>query len=260
MTEQALPNLDLIAQYYDLLYAEQTDDLPLWLSLAEAGGGPVLELGCGTGRVLLPLAQAGHAVTGLELSTAALQAAQTKLRVLGPEAGVTLVQADMRQFALARRDFALALIPTNTLMHCLTTADQLACLRAVHDHLRPGGRVAIDLFHPDPQTLLEGDGRLYYAGELVDEASGRRVHWSYSRQVQLDVQIQETTFLLDEIDEAGLVRRAALTFPLRYVHRYELELLLVAAGFEAVDLYGDYDLSPFRADSPRIILIAERCS
>ncbi|MFQ5613501.1 MAG: class I SAM-dependent methyltransferase [Anaerolineae bacterium] len=252
------PDFEAIARYYDLIYAGQVDDLPLWLHLAGAVEGSLLEIGCGTGRVLLPLADAGHSITGLDLAETALAAARAKIEAAGLAGRASVVKADMRQFNLPRQDFALALLPTNTFMHCLATAEQLACLRAIRSHLRPGGQVAIDLFHPHPAHLLEADGRLHFEGDLVDEAAGRRAQWFTSQRAFIDRQVQEVTFLLDEVDQAGLVRRTALHFPLRYVHRYEMEHLLDRSGFAVEQIYGDYDRSPFAADSPRMIVLASK--
>ena len=168
-------NLDLIAQYYDLLYGNLEEDLPMWETLMENVNGSILEVGCGTGRILLRLAQAGHTLTGLDLSEVALSAAQAKIEAAGLTQRVFLQQADMRRFDLPHKDFALAFIPLNTLMHCHTIDDQLATLQAIHDHLQPGsktgpaGQLIIDLFHPDPTLLAEAGGRLYFEEEIIDE-------------------------------------------------------------------------------------------
>jgi SAM-dependent methyltransferase len=251
--------LDLIAQYYDLLYGHVEEDIPMWLDLAEeTKANPILEVGCGTGRLLLPLAQAGYTLTGLDLSPQALSAAQAKLEVAGLTSQVALVKADMRTFDLPAKNFGLAFIPLNTFMHCHIISDQLATLQAIHRHLRPEGQLVIDLFHPDPGLLAEADGRLYFEDEIVDELTGHTVQWYWRHEIDLEQQLRHLVYLLDEIDEAGLVRRVRIPFSLRFVYRYEMELLLRLAGFTLETVYGDYDFAPFTSHSPKMIFVAQK--
>lgn len=251
-------SLDLIAQYYDLLYGNLDEDWSMWQTLTEAANGPLLEVGCGTGRLLLPLAEAGHSLTGLDLSAVALEAARAKIKAAGLTRRVSLHRADMRDFDLPRQDFALAFIPLNTFMHCASTGDQLSTLAAIHRHLRPGGQLIIDVFHPDPALLTEADGRLYFEDELVDDLTGHMVQWYWRQQIDLAQQIRHLTYVLDEIDSEGLVRRAQLSISLRFVYRYEMELLLRAAGFTVETIYGSYDLEPFHSHSQKMIFVARK--
>lgn len=250
--------LDLVAQYYDLLYANLDDDLDMWHSLTEAVDGPLLEIGCGTGRLLLPLAEAGHTLTGLDLSPVALDAARSKLKAAGLTKKVSLRQADMRNFDLPQRNFALAFIPLNTFMHCHTIEDQLATLAAIQRHLRPDGQLIIDLFYPDPTMLAEADGRLYFEENIVDELTGRNVQWYWRHDLDPAEQMRYLTYILDEIDEEGLVRRVQIPISLRYFYRYEMELLLRVSGFSVETIYGSYDLEPFTSHSSKMILMARK--
>ena len=128
-----MSEIDPFVPYYDPYYGDRDEDLQMYRDFALDADGPILELGCGTGRMLIPLALEGHQVTGLELSEAMLAAAQAK--VDGAHAGdrVALIQGDMRNFAIPAR-FALALLPINTFMHCGNTGQQLACRCVAHDH------------------------------------------------------------------------------------------------------------------------------
>jgi SAM-dependent methyltransferase len=251
-------NLDLIATYYDLLHGEMVEDLPMWEALAAAADGPILEVGCGTGRLLLHLAQAGHSLTGLDLSTTALDAVRRKLEATGLTGQVNTLQADMRQFELPDRAFALALLPLNTFMHCHTAAEQQATLRAIHHHLRPGGKLVIDLFYPDPAMLAEVDGRLYFEAEISDDLTGHIVQWTWRHEIDLAGQMRHLTYILDEIDPEGNIRRVSLPFSLRYVYRFEMELLLEAVGFTVETIYGNYEMDPFDSHSPRMIFVARK--
>ncbi|HFB52447.1 MAG TPA: class I SAM-dependent methyltransferase [Anaerolineae bacterium] len=251
------PDFDTIARYYDLIYADRTDDIEMWLALAAESGTDILEIGCGTGRVTIPLLEAGFRVTGIDLSADALAAAQKKIDAGDFGEQATLVQADMRKFSLSRTDFDMAFIPINTIMHCLTIADQQSTLKTVHRHLRPGGWLVVDVYHPYPPALAEADGRVELAKQFTTP-DGNTMQWFVSRQLQLDEQIQQVTFLLDEMDETGNMRRHTLSFPMRYVHRFEMELLLNGTGFAVAEILGDYDQSLFYAESPRMIFLAQK--
>jgi len=251
-------NLDLIAQYYDLLFGNYDEDIPMWDTLTTNVNGPILEIGCGTGRLLLPLAEAGHTLTGLDLSEVALGAAQAKIEAAGLADRGVLYRADMRDFDLPAKDFALAFIPLNTFMYCQTIDDQLAALQAIYRHLRVEGQLIIDLFYPDPPLLAEADGRLYFEGETVDELTGRTVQWYWRHEIDLEHQLRHFTYILDEIDEEGLIRRIQLPFSLRFVYRYEMELLLRASGFIVETVYGNYQLEPFSSHSPHMIFVARK--
>lgn len=251
-------SLDHIAAYYDLLYGNLVEDLPLWETLTEAVEGSILEVGCGTGRLLLPLAELGRQLAGLDLSELALSQARAKIETASLSHRVTLHQADMRHFDLPHKNFAMALLPLNTFMHCHTIDEQLATLRSVHHHLRSGGELVIDLFYPDPNLLAEVDGRLYFEDEFTNKVTGQPVQLYWRHDVDLAEQMRHFVYLLDEIDEAGLVHRTRLPFSLRYFYRYEMELLLQMTGFTVQTIYGDYDLSPFDGHGPQMIFVANK--
>ena len=147
----------LIAEFYDYVvpYRER-QDVGFFVELARQSGGPVLEIGCGTGRVLLPVASAGLEITGLDSSASMLDVCREKLAQQPREvqARVELLQADMRQFDLGR-EFPLVTLPFRPFQHLITVEDQLACLRAVRRHLAPGGRLAMDLFNPSLPHLSD---------------------------------------------------------------------------------------------------------
>lgn len=250
-----MSEFDSFVPFYDLLYDAQEDDLQMYCDFALSADGPILELGCGTGRVLIPLALEGHQVTGLELSAAMLAEAQAKVDAVRAADRVSLIQGDMRDFELRSR-FALAIISINTFMHCYDIDQQLACLRCVHRHLKPGGRLVVDVFHPDPQVLVESDGRLISEGTRDNPKTGNTIHHLYTRRLDLSTQIQHVTFILDEIDSEGTLRRTLFPFRMRFVYRYEMELLLRVAGYSLESVFGSYDLEPFESSSERMVFVA----
>jgi SAM-dependent methyltransferase len=248
---------DAFARFYDLFHAQRDEDIAMYLDFAQAADGTILELGCGTGRLLLPLARAGHRVTGLDSSAEMLARAQERLRAASLTERVSLVQGDLRHFDLGER-FALAILSANTFMHCHDTHEQLACLGCIHRHLDSGGRLVVDLTHPDVQTLAEADGHLLSDDPVRDSHTGYIIQRFIRQRLDLANQMQHVTFIIDEITPDGRVRRTLFPFRLRFVFRFEMELLLRLAGFGLEALYGSYQLEPFESHSERMIFVARR--
>lgn len=249
---------DRFARFYDDDYRAYDDDLGLILEMAEEADGPVVELGCGTGRVLLPLADAGITATGVDISPALLDVARVKLAAAGLAARVELVEADLRRPGLPESSFALAVCTSNTLMHLTEAADQEDALRAARRLLRPGGRLMLDLFNPDLPRLLEVNGLMELADSWRDEVAGVDVtKWSV-RSVDIAEQIQETLFIYEETLPSGETRRTHCPFTLRFLWRNEGELMLRAAGFVVEEVWGEFDSTPYDAMSDHLIFIARR--
>lgn len=251
-----------LAAVYDAVYAD-VDDAPLWRAMAAAvQGAPLLELGCGTGRVMLPLARDGHEITGLDLSAQMLDYCRAKLRGESAEtrARVTLVEADMTSFDLGR-EFGLILCAFNSFHHLRTADQQIACLERCRAHLLPEGILVLDLFNPDPAPP-EPQGAEAADAEVnalvVEWTEGRRIRkWMSACDYDRSLQCNECEMTYEVIDSEGITRRLTETFPLRLVHRFELEHLLARCGFRIAALYGGYDLAPFAEESVGMIVVAK---
>ncbi len=246
----------VLAHYYDLENADFTEDLDFWLELADEHGDPVVELGCGTGRVLLHLARRGHAVTGVDNSPEMLARLETKLKAAStqhvPTAPV-LLRASMSGFDV-EQSFKLALMPFNTFMHLLTPEDQIAALVNIRRYLQTGGALALDMPNPGEayaaqeqsltleRTFLDGENTVQQFSQVgVDRAA----------------QLARITWLYDSVAPDGAVQRQIVPLTLRYTFPGEMRLLLERCGFALAHLYGDYDRSPFVDGSPRMIVVAE---
>ena len=259
-------NFDAFARFYDGDYRDYTDDIPLVLKTARAAGRTALELGCGTGRVLLPLAEAGCHVVGLDKSAALLAIARRKIALHGhaPNAAadlplpVRLVQADMTSFQLARTEVDFTYVVSNTLMHLTTQAEQLMALQCANRHLRAGGLLLIDLFNPDVAYLEAISGNQELADWWEDEESGARVLKWTTRYLDAARQLQDTIFVYEEIFPDGRNVQTRLAFPLRFWWPDEGAMLLEQAGFAVDEIYGDFDGSPYRPDSERLLFIARK--
>lgn len=250
---------DRFTPYYDLEFGAFAEDLPLYEQFAARAGARLLELGCGTGRLLVPLAQRGLRVTGVDISATMLNVARTKLQAVGPLEHARLVRDDIRTLtSLGEERFDLAFSAINSFLHLETLDDQRAALHAVAAHLRRGGLFIADLLAPDPVLLATYDGRLVHTATFHDPASGARIDKFSSSIVDYAEQRIETTFFYDTVTAGGALRRETAPFVLRYVGRFELELLLGAAGFNDISLYGSYELEPFTAESDRLLVVAAR--
>ena len=245
------------ARFYDLDLQGMQDDLPFLEGMADRCGSPILELACGTGRALLPLAGRGFRITGIDVSPAMLAVARARLQAAGLGDRVRLVQQDMRSLDLGGR-FNLAYALVNSFSHMLTVDDQLAALSAVRRHLEPGGILILDLFNPDMGRLLDFRGQVVLDKQMRDPATGHTITKYRSEQVDLGTQIIDVTYVLDELDDQGALRRTVFPFALRYFYRYELELLLRYAGLELEAIYGSYDLEEFGGESPKLIAVARQ--
>jgi len=248
-------NYDQIARFYDIEHSGLKPDLLMYENFARRCGSPVLELGCGTGRVALHLARAGFEITGLDNSPVMLKIARQKLARAGLSEKARLLEADLADFALERR-FALATLAVNTFMHFCSIADQLRVLTAARRHLEPGGLLVIDL----PRAtflLLAKEGEPFTLNQtLTDPESGRTIFKMTIVEPDPSAQTQRLTLAYDETDATGIVRRTSASFRLYYFFPHEMELLLDKAGFIVEGIYGTYDLGPYEDEGERMIFVA----
>jgi SAM-dependent methyltransferase len=253
------------AEIYDSVYSYIRSDLPLYTQAAIESGGPVLELGVGTGRVAIPTSQLGIDVVGVDSSEAMLAVAARKAAMLGDSAGtLELVQADMRDFTLrdpsgSQRKFSLVTIPFRGFLALLTVEDQFSALRRIHRHLQPGGRLIFNIFVPDPNMALEQSDVPRHLTDVTDPETG--VKYILYQQSQYDAynQIVSVRTLIEELDRHDVVsRRLYRDYQLRYCHRWEVHHMLQLCGFEIEALFGDFDLSDFDESSTEMIWVARR--
>ena len=248
----------ILARLYDAF--PFAGDLALYLELAAAQGGRVLEVACGSGRVLVPLAQAGHQVTGVDASAHMLAVAREKLAGAGPaaEANARLVQGDMRSFQLGEQ-FDLAVIAVKSFAYLTERAGQAQTLARVAAHLRPGGLLAIDLMHPAPAWLLEPVGSLRQ--DLVQDVPAQGITVARTEAVvstDLAAQVRVIRSAYEIVAAGGTVTKRFVEWPYRYIYRFEAEHLLERAGFVIEALYGGYQREPFSSESRTMLFLARR--
>jgi SAM-dependent methyltransferase len=236
-----------VADFYDQVYAYRNrNDVPFFVELARESGGPVLEIGCGTGRVLIPTAEAGIEIIGMDLSSWMLAKCHEKISRQSEEtqSRVELIEQDMRDFDLGRR-FTLITTPFRPFQHLTTVEDQFSCLRAVRRHLDDSGRFVLDVFNPSIPALADETRKDEFGDEPEFELDdGRRVLMR-ARVLDRDFtnQVIDCEMIYYVTHPSGEKERLVHRFDMRYIFRYEAEHMLARCGFEVEALYGDYDKS-----------------
>ena len=248
---------DSFVRYYDLDYGEFDDDLLFYREWARMQGSRVLDAMCGTGRVALPLAQAGLQVWGVDIAPAMIKLATARAHQAAFAEQVHFQVADVRTLDLQQR-FDMALVAVNSFMHLETVADQLAALERIYAHLAPQGILVLDLFNPDPVYLSQVDGSYVFDKTFVVPETGHTVQKFVSRSIDISAQHMQVTFCYDEINATGQVQRLVLPFGMRWLYRYELEHILVRSGFVLEHVYGSYDLDAYDSAAERLLVVARR--
>ena len=243
-----------LARLYDVDLAEDPgDDIELYLALAERTGGPILELAAGSGRIVRPLAAAGHEVSAVDIDPAMLH----RLAASRPER-VTWIEADLTVWRPERPVFRLAILGLNSLFLLTERHLQRAALESMAAALAPGGLAVVDIWLPDAADLARYDRRLILEYIRTDPESGRTV----SKVVAALHDAATSTVLLDAIYDEGLPGEPALRWvrsdTLRLVTPGELVEFATAAGLEVETLAGTYGLDPLGPGDERAILVARR--
>jgi SAM-dependent methyltransferase len=243
------------AEFYDAIHDGSDDDTGLWLSFAGQTDAGVLVVGCGSGRIAVPLALAGHRVTGLDVSPAMLERARLRAKREGAE--VTLIEGNVLSAPIKADSYGLTLIPAGVFLYCKDASEQIGWLRSLARCMAFNGRLIVDLPGPaswlDPS--LDGQPLLAFRGATEDGAGFEAWH------VHEDDLASQTRWLqvtYERVDGDGIVRRWRSEHTLRYVYPAELEHLLSIAGLRPVAMYGDYDAGALSNESGRMIAVAER--
>jgi len=258
MTESAA---EAFARLYDLDLAADPGDLDLYLALAARTGGPVLELAVGSGRIAVPLASAGHEVTGVDLDPAMLARARLAADAAGAAVArrVRLVEDDARTVRLPERGaFRLAILPLNSIFLMGGRADQLAAVATLAAHLAPGGLAVLDAWLPDADDLARYDGRQILEWVRDDPETGRTVTKSGSATFEPGSGIVRLTTIFEEGRQGEPPVRWVRSDRLRLVGAGELVSFAESAGLVVESLAGDYELGPLDADAERVVLVARR--
>jgi SAM-dependent methyltransferase len=217
-----------------------------WLAQARISAGPILELGCGTGKLSIPLAEAGFSVTGLDNSPALLQFAASK------NDDVKWIEGDMRGFDIEER-FALIMLPSNNLGHLHTPQDFENCISSAKRHLRPGGVLVIDVFVPNLKLLLRDADEEYVLDEYDSPEGHGRVRVMARSHYESTTQIMRTTTVRKIAGQPDL----SGSLDLKMYFPGELEALVRCNGLRLAARYGGHAGEPFDENSRFQILVCE---
>ena len=250
-----------IADYYDEspLVKGRLQDVLFYRDAAREFDDPVLELGCGTGRIAMALAQAGNRITGLDISERMLERAIKKRAALRVEARerIHFVQGDMAHFDLGEK-FHLVIIPFRPFQHLLEVRQQMDCLDCVRKHLATGGRLILDVFQTDAERMHDPVHMREVPVTEYKTTDGRQVRITERvAAFHRAEQINDVEMIYSVTHPGGRTERLVFAWPLRYFFRYEVEHLLARCGFRVEALYGDFDRTPIRDESPEMIFVAE---
>ncbi|NET57768.1 MAG: class I SAM-dependent methyltransferase [Symploca sp. SIO2E6] len=260
MNEQEIE--DISASLYDYVF-ESRNDISFYLGIAEWLGSPILEVGCGTGRILLPLALAGFEVVGIDINTSRLAICESKLLKESDRVRIraSALFGDMRDFTLDR-EFALILTPFRSFQHLLTPEDQRTALFNMKRHLKPNGSLLIDIFNPSIPFLADSQ----YLEEFGEDPpitlpDGKQV-FRRDRVVSRNYfnQTQEAEEIYYVHHPSGVEERIVKSYSSRYTFPFELEYLLASVGFSITTIFGDYDKSAYGDKYPGELIVIARKS
>ncbi len=248
MTKDTSIYNQIIADSYDSVYSVLRDpsgDVEFYVAQAKQSGGPILELGCGTGRILLPMAETGVDCVGLDFSPEML----VVLRQKNLPANLELVQGSMEDFDFGERRFKLITIPFRGFQHMLTVEAQLNCLTSIKKHLAPGGKFVFDIFDPDLAQMAISEEPEGEPDEVEHNGETIRRYAATSRD--LAQQILKVTFRLEGDHQGDL---GTSDIELRWYYRYEIEHLLVRAGFSNLQFFGGFHGTPWQSGEDMVIV------
>lgn len=253
-SDQGLPSTFDDGDLYDLVVGDMPYGLDFYVGLARGADGPVLDIACGTGRILLPCLQAGVDIEGLDLFEPMLDRLRTKAAALG--LSPTLHQADMSEFSLPRQ-YAVIMIPFNAFIHNMTQEAQISCLERCREHLTPGGELAFDTFFPSLEVIGVPQDTRVLEGELPHPETGLPMRMYDTRSFDRVAQEQHSVNELELLAADGSVQKTYRSeVHSRYVYKQEMELLLRVAGFSRWEIHSDFEGRPLTREDDAMIVRA----
>jgi SAM-dependent methyltransferase len=255
MPDKALPDY-IDPTLYDMVYSWYDVDRAFYVDRAKAVTGPVLEVGCGTGRILIPTLEAGVDIDGVDLRPEMIEICRKKAETIGRKP--TLFAGDMRDFTMPRK-YALVTMPFRVFQHALTTEDQLKTLRIIREHLDPGGVLVFNVFFPNYERLAGPDGEQVLEREFDHPDTGLPVMYystawrdRVNQTMRIEAEIQQS-------DPRGYVGEAhKYEFSMRWTFRAEMELLLYTAGYARFEVMGGFEGEPLDHDKAEMVWTAWR--
>lgn len=242
----------VLAQIYDAHHQLHLEDLSFWLELAQQAAGPILELGCGTGRILLPFLEVGLDVTGLDRDENMLAVLREKSKSIGQSP--CILQADMAAFHLQQR-FALIILPCNTLS-TLEDATRLNMFDRVSEHLTPGGIFATSLPNPNLLASLPTHAELEYEESFPHPTDGSTVQ--VSNAWDHDTETFRLYWQYDIAAPSGKPEQLIATSTHQLIPAIQYFSEIEHAGLRIVNTYGDFNHRPFTRRSRNLVVLGQK--
>lgn len=236
-------------ELYDAIYGSFDDDIPFYLEYARQSAGAICELASGAGRVTIPLASAGHDVTGVDLSEQLMAVAGDRARKARVK--VDWVQADMETFSRPE-GFSLVIVPLHSFSHLVEPGKVAQGLQTIRDNLVPGGRLILALQKPDPAVLAREDDAVFLVGNYTFSDGKPFAVYESSRYDTVNQRLYLRWFF--EFPD----RTTSTRYSLRMFFPEELRCVLLSNGFETEDRFGWYDRSPLTDESGTQIIVARK--
>lgn len=249
---------DKWADVYDLVYSYVQDDINFFIEESKLCNGEILELGSGTGRVTIPIANAGCIVTGLDFSSEMISLSRKKaLDVLPNADNLDFIQQDMRDFDL-RKKFSKIIIPFRGFQSLLNVQDQELTLRSIKNHLDSDGKLIFSVFVPDLLMIADGYIPFSHFRDVQDPISGKKVSLWHEGEIDTFNQIMHIRVTAKSMySDHTVVKDFDREFQIRYSFRWEIFHLLNSCGFKVEEIYGDFMYSPYNEDSTEMVWVAK---
>lgn len=234
------------ARFYDACFSHRKDVAFYVDIVKEVGGGSVLELGCGTGRVTYASIPYAGEIVGLDYSEARIEFANAKLEQFGTDyENLQFIVGDMRDFELGRQ-FDLVIIPFRGFQHILTREEQKAAFTCIHNHLKPSGRLVFDLFNPSIPLLASDEPFEEFSEGIEIEVEDKKVSLSAKlegRDYFTQTLAAQEIYHIKSTD--GSEEKIILSFRSRYSFKDEVVSLLEICGFDVRHVWGDFMYGEF---------------
>lgn len=245
-----------VVRYYDAENTDKNDDIPFYYELAQEVEGPILDVGCGTGRVMFPLARAGFETHGIDNEPAMLDRAHALLAG-EPELmkRMHFHLGDAKTFNMPVK-FGLTLVPYNGLMHFLDQESQIAVLKNLRSWTRDDGLLVLDLPNAGDVYATEDSDSLIFERNFLEPETGHLVMQQSVSMLDRTMQTLQVTWIYDEITADGTLKRTFAPLKLYYYFYSEIRLLLELTGWEVEAVYGDLDQNEFEDGAPRMVILA----
>lgn len=242
---------DVMVNFYDIIHTDYNVDKKFYLDKIKNAGGPVLEIGCGTGRIFCDALKHGADIYGIDQSTLMLNKLKEKIDA---SEHYRVQNIDALDF-ISKKKFKLIIAPFRMFMHIITVEDQLIFLKNVYNNLSEDGEYVFNVFNPDLERIRTGDKECLRME--TEYLPGKKFKFYDSSKPDLLNQCQQVTFRF-EWEDNGIMKEDTMYFPMRYMFRYEIQHLCERAGFKSVNIYRDFEYNELSGEIKEFVVVCRK--